>query len=201
MAAPAGGAPAPPLGPGDLQAVFQCLQSALSHEPSTQKQAEAALRELETRPGFCSCLAVRVTCSCAGTSSFKLICWCISNHAGQVAAAGCAPRLPTAAACHCIPACPLCCFHQHSVHLASLFCRRSWPARMPTTRPAGWPLCTSRTAATSTGGRGSLGEGRADHEAACCMLGRRDCIYEHSQQADCLRGSVHPVSAALYMLP
>lgn len=46
------------LGPGDLPAVFDCLRSALSHDPATQKQAEAALRELETRPGFCSCLAV-----------------------------------------------------------------------------------------------------------------------------------------------
>lgn len=61
MAASAGVAAAAPLGPSDLPAVFQCLQSALSHDPSTQKQAEAALREMETRPGFCSCLAVRVT--------------------------------------------------------------------------------------------------------------------------------------------
>ena len=57
---PATSSPAPPaLGAGDLGAVFRCLQSALSHDSTTQKQAEAALRELETRPGFCSCLAVR----------------------------------------------------------------------------------------------------------------------------------------------
>jgi hypothetical protein len=51
------GAQMVPLGPGDLPAVFDCLRSALSHDPATQKQAEAALHELETRPGFCSCLA------------------------------------------------------------------------------------------------------------------------------------------------
>jgi hypothetical protein len=47
------------LGPSDLPAVFECLRSALSHDPTTQKQAETTLRELESRPGFCSCLAVR----------------------------------------------------------------------------------------------------------------------------------------------
>lgn len=48
------------LGPADLPGVFALLGSALSHEPATQKAAEAALRELEARPGFCSCLAVRL---------------------------------------------------------------------------------------------------------------------------------------------
>lgn len=46
----------------DLPAVFECLISALSHDAATQKQAEAALRELEARPGFCSCLAVSIYC-------------------------------------------------------------------------------------------------------------------------------------------
>lgn len=46
------------LGPGDLPAVFECLRLALSHDSATQKQAEATLRGLEPRPGFCSCLAV-----------------------------------------------------------------------------------------------------------------------------------------------
>ncbi|KAL4857594.1 Importin-11 [Chlorella vulgaris] len=45
------------LGPSDLPAVFDCLRSALSHDPSTQKQAEATLHDLEARSGFCSCLA------------------------------------------------------------------------------------------------------------------------------------------------
>ncbi len=86
MAAPAGGAAAASLGPGDLPAVFQCLQSALSHEPSTQKQAEAALRELETRPGFCSCLAVRVmrmyALMAAGMGANG---WGIDKYTGQAA--------------------------------------------------------------------------------------------------------------------
>lgn len=52
------------LGPQDLPAVFDCLRSALSHDPATQKAAEAALRGLEARPGFCSCLAVRGALAC-----------------------------------------------------------------------------------------------------------------------------------------
>ena len=49
---------APPLGPGDLQVVFECLKGGLSQDLQVQKQAEAALNSLGTRPGFCSCLAV-----------------------------------------------------------------------------------------------------------------------------------------------
>jgi hypothetical protein len=62
MAAPA------PLGPADLPYVFSVLTGSLSHNPTAQKQAEAALQQLEARPGFCSCLAVRagwlVVCVC-----------------------------------------------------------------------------------------------------------------------------------------
>jgi len=47
-----------PLGPGDLQRVFDCLQGSLSQDSIVQKQSEAALYALETRPGFCSCLSV-----------------------------------------------------------------------------------------------------------------------------------------------
>ena len=62
------------LGPQDLQAVFDCLRSALSHDPATQKAAEAALRELETRPGFCSCLAVRTWQRCGAAPCQAGIC-------------------------------------------------------------------------------------------------------------------------------
>lgn len=47
-----------PLGPEDLQGVFDCLKWALSPQTEQRTQAEAALRALELRPGFCSCLAV-----------------------------------------------------------------------------------------------------------------------------------------------
>lgn len=49
---------AAPLGPGDLQTVFQALKDSLSQNTVVQKQAESLLHSLETRPGFCSCLAV-----------------------------------------------------------------------------------------------------------------------------------------------
>ena len=44
------------LGPSDIAGLFACLKGAL--EPASQKQAEAALKSLEARPGFCSCLTV-----------------------------------------------------------------------------------------------------------------------------------------------
>jgi hypothetical protein len=47
-----------PLGPGDLQGVFDCLKGCLSQDIYVQKHAEASLNSLGTRPGFCSCLAV-----------------------------------------------------------------------------------------------------------------------------------------------
>jgi hypothetical protein len=53
------------LGPSDLPAVFDCLRSALSHDSTTQKQAEATLHDLEARSGFCSCLAVSACCCCS----------------------------------------------------------------------------------------------------------------------------------------
>ncbi len=62
------------LGPQDLPAVFDCLRSALSHDPATQKAAEAALRDLEARPGFCSCLAVRATALFGAASEMCVSC-------------------------------------------------------------------------------------------------------------------------------
>lgn len=49
----------PPLGPGDINDLFQCLQDTLSNDVTKQKAAEAALKQHESRKGFCSCLAVR----------------------------------------------------------------------------------------------------------------------------------------------
>lgn len=53
------------LGPEDLQGVFDCLKWALSPQTEQRSRAEAALRALELRPGFCSCLAV------SGSSGFR----------------------------------------------------------------------------------------------------------------------------------
>ena len=49
----------PALGPQDINDLFLCLQQSLSNDVSKQKAAESALRQLESRKGFCSCLAVR----------------------------------------------------------------------------------------------------------------------------------------------
>ena len=46
-----------PLGPSDVGAVLQALQAALQQDPAARRPAEQALAALETRPGFCSCLA------------------------------------------------------------------------------------------------------------------------------------------------
>ncbi len=50
---------APPLGEADVPQLLQLLHGALSMDAGTQKQAEALLASLESRVGFCSCLAVR----------------------------------------------------------------------------------------------------------------------------------------------
>ena len=55
----------PPLGPGDIADLFQCLQNSLSNEVEKQKASEAVLREHEARKGFCSCLAVRASGGCS----------------------------------------------------------------------------------------------------------------------------------------
>jgi hypothetical protein len=44
----------------DPNTVLELLLAALSHNPEMQKRAEHALHELETRPGYVSCLAVGV---------------------------------------------------------------------------------------------------------------------------------------------
>lgn len=49
----------PALGPHDTNDLFQCLQQSLSNDVAKQKAAESALRQHESRKGFCSCLAVR----------------------------------------------------------------------------------------------------------------------------------------------
>lgn len=49
----------PALGPQDINDLFHCLQQSLSNDVRKQKAAESALRQLESRKGFCSCLAVR----------------------------------------------------------------------------------------------------------------------------------------------
>ncbi|GMH34265.1 hypothetical protein BSKO_02099 [Bryopsis sp. KO-2023] len=56
-----------PLGTGDLESVYQCLRGAL--QPASQKPAEAALEELASRPGFCSCLVEIIKSSDADESS------------------------------------------------------------------------------------------------------------------------------------
>ena len=52
----------PPLGRGDINELFQCLQQSLSNDVAQQKASEAALRHHEARKGFCSCLAVSDIC-------------------------------------------------------------------------------------------------------------------------------------------
>eukprot|EP00200_Dunaliella_tertiolecta_P006752 CAMPEP_0202339348 /NCGR_PEP_ID=MMETSP1126-20121109/1250_1 /ASSEMBLY_ACC=CAM_ASM_000457 /TAXON_ID=3047 /ORGANISM="Dunaliella tertiolecta, Strain CCMP1320" /LENGTH=1084 /DNA_ID=CAMNT_0048929889 /DNA_START=100 /DNA_END=3354 /DNA_ORIENTATION=- len=47
----------PALTPADINAVLQCLTTALSPAQGANKHAEAVLASLEQRPGFCSCLA------------------------------------------------------------------------------------------------------------------------------------------------
>lgn len=48
----------PPLTEHDIPQLLQLLQGALSADASTQKQAEAVLASIESRIGYCSCLAV-----------------------------------------------------------------------------------------------------------------------------------------------
>lgn len=50
--------PRPALSEADIPQLLQLLQAALSTDATSQKQAEAVLASLETRVGFCSCLAV-----------------------------------------------------------------------------------------------------------------------------------------------
>ncbi len=50
-----------PLSQQDFQNLLACLQNALNANPEVQKQAEAFLSSLDSRPGFSSALAVRCT--------------------------------------------------------------------------------------------------------------------------------------------
>ncbi len=51
---------AAPLGEHDIPDLLNLLRHCLSHDASTQKAAETSLAALETRTGFCACMAVRV---------------------------------------------------------------------------------------------------------------------------------------------
>ena len=46
------------LGPDTIGHIYELLQRAQSPQPSTQKEAEAALAQLDAQQGFTSCLAV-----------------------------------------------------------------------------------------------------------------------------------------------
>ncbi|CAD7696857.1 unnamed protein product [Ostreobium quekettii] len=52
----ASSSPRAPLGQADLDQLYLCLQGALSSDVAAQKRAEAALADLSTAAGFCSCL-------------------------------------------------------------------------------------------------------------------------------------------------
>lgn len=49
----------PALGPNDISSIFECLQRSLSNTAADQKAGEEALKQHDSREGFCSCLAVR----------------------------------------------------------------------------------------------------------------------------------------------
>ncbi len=99
------------LGPGDLQLVFECLRGALSQNTVIQKQAESALRALEARPGFCSCLAVGgrqcVWVSAIIKTLHRLQAWVLVTAvppkycwlAGDYCQQGCGPQCPLAGCC------------------------------------------------------------------------------------------------------
>ena len=46
------------LSASDLPAIYSLLTNSLSADESVRKPAETALSQLESRPGFCSCLMV-----------------------------------------------------------------------------------------------------------------------------------------------
>ena len=48
------------LGPDTIGHIYELLQRAQSPQPSTQKEAEAALAHLDAQQGFSSCLAVGI---------------------------------------------------------------------------------------------------------------------------------------------
>lgn len=51
----------PQLSEADVPQLLQLLRAALSTDSASQKEAEAVLASLETKAGFCSCLAVGTT--------------------------------------------------------------------------------------------------------------------------------------------
>lgn len=73
----------PPLTEADISQLLPLLSAALSSDASVQKQAEAILASLETRDGFCSCLAVS-TASGVGCST--------PVHGSETAVSGCCCR-------------------------------------------------------------------------------------------------------------
>lgn len=116
------------LGPSDIAGLFECLKGAL--EPTSQKQAEAALKSLEARPGFCSCLTV----STVSSSPFQLP---ITEK----------KILPTRTHLRFLP---------HSRRptqdwMDTLLRRRLWEPWMRTIVRGGWPAQSSRTVSPKTG--------------------------------------------------
>lgn len=59
----------PPLGPSDIGPLFEMLKAALSNDGGTRKQAEAAMKSMELRQGFCSCLLVSSPPPCPSSLS------------------------------------------------------------------------------------------------------------------------------------
>ena len=47
------------LGPDAVGQVFEYLKGAQSSQTTVQKSSEAALKTLQSQPGYCSCLAAR----------------------------------------------------------------------------------------------------------------------------------------------
>lgn len=47
------------LEPAALSQIYDCLRATQNQQAETRQAAEAALRNFETKPGFCACLAVR----------------------------------------------------------------------------------------------------------------------------------------------
>ena len=55
------------LGPDTIGHIYELLQRAQSPQPNAQKEAEAALSQLDAQQGFTSCLAVGASESCFST--------------------------------------------------------------------------------------------------------------------------------------
>jgi hypothetical protein len=65
---------------GDIEQVCRILSGALSNNSNERQQAEAALAELSSREGFCSCLLVALQLSGVDTSTKWLAAVQLKNH-------------------------------------------------------------------------------------------------------------------------